>query len=79
MSYQEEANWWDAHDFTEFWDELKDVEIIFELEKPKDEALTLRLQKGSKEKIAKIAKKKGISTSSLARAWLLDKLRSYPS
>lgn len=76
MSYEEEANWWDTHDWGEFWDELKDVDIAFELHRPKEETLVLRLQKSIKAKLAGIAKRKGLSVSSLARMWLLEKLQS---
>ena len=74
MSYEEEANWWDTHDFTEFWDELEDVDIVFELDKPRTESLVLRIQKDIKEKLQKIARSKGLNVSTLARMWLMEKL-----
>ena len=76
MSYEEEANWWDTHDFTEFWDELEDVDIAVDLKKPKEEALVVRLQKDLKERLRKIAYQKGLNVSTLARMWLLEKLRT---
>jgi len=75
MSYKEEAEWWDKHDFTEFWDELKDVDIVVDLKKPKEEALVVRLQKDFKERLKKIAYQKGLNVSTLARMWLLERLR----
>ena len=74
MSYKEEAEWWDKHDFTEFWDDTEEVEMIFDLEKPKQETLGLRLQKETKDKLEKEAKKKGINVSSLARLWLIQRV-----
>ena len=74
MSYEEEANWWDTHDFTEFWDELEDVDIVFELDKPRTESLVLRVQKDIKEKLRKVARSKGLNVSTLARMWLMEKL-----
>ncbi|MBI2330248.1 hypothetical protein HYU94_02575 [Candidatus Daviesbacteria bacterium] len=79
MSYEEEANWWDTHDWGEFWDELKDVDIVFELHKPKDETIIVRMQKSLKAKLARIAKAKGLNMSSLARLWLVEKLQSSRS
>ncbi len=76
MSYEEEANWWDSHDLGDYWGEFKDVEIVFDLHKPKEETLVLRLQKGFKEKLEKVAREKGISVSSLARLWLMEKLHT---
>ena len=76
MSYEEEAKWWDTHDWGEFWDELKDVNIVVDLHKPKEETLVLRLQKNLKEKLYNIAKSKGITMSTLARMWLMEKLQT---
>lgn len=79
MTYEEEADWWDTHDLGDYWDEMKDVDIIFELHKPKDETIIVRLQKGLKDKLEKIAKSKGLNMSSLARMWLMEKLQSSHS
>lgn len=74
MAYEEEARWWDTHDLGDYWDQMKDIDIVFDLEKPKEETLVLRLQKDTKEKLEKEAEKKGLSTSSLARLWLTQRL-----
>jgi len=75
-TYEEEANFWDTHEFTEFEDELEDVEIVFDLEKPKEETLIVRLQKNLKEKLEKLAKRRGVSLSTLARILLTERLQS---
>lgn len=75
MSYGEEARWWDTHDFTEFWDDLKDVKIVFDLDKPRDETIILRVQKDIKDKLKGLAKSKGLNLSTLARMWLMEKLQ----
>ncbi len=74
MSYKEESEWWDKHDLTEFWDELEDVNVIVELDKPRTESLVLRIQKDIKEKLQKVARSKGLNISTLARMWLMEKL-----
>lgn len=74
MSYKEEARWWDTHDLGDYWDEFKDVEIIFDLEKPRDETLVVRLQKDFKRGLEKIAISKGLNVSTLARMWLIERL-----
>lgn len=76
MSYEEEAKWWDTHDLGDFWDEFKDVNIKFELHKPKEETLVLRLQKQLKNRLEHVAKTKGLNVSALARMWLMEKLQS---
>lgn len=75
----EEAKFWDTHSFVEFDNELKEVDVIFDLQKPKEETLVLRVQKSVKNKLEKIAKAKGINKSSLARFWLMEKLQSFYS
>lgn len=74
-SLEEEANFWDTHSVTDFEDELEDVKIVVELAKPRDETLVLRVQKSIKENLARIARKRGINTSTLARIWLMEKLQ----
>lgn len=75
-SYKEEAHFWDTHSFTDFEDELEDIDIVFDLQKPKEETLVLRIQKKIKDSLENIAKSKGISISSLARMWIMEKLHS---
>ena len=77
MTYKEEANWWDTHDLGEYWGQMKDVDIVWELEKPKTETVILRLQKDIKDRLEKVAKSKGINLSSLARMWLVEKLQTF--
>lgn len=76
MSYKEEANWWDTHDLGDYMHEFKDVEIVFELNKPRNEALILRVQKGFKDRLTKIARSRGLNVSTLARMWLMEKMRA---
>lgn len=76
MSLEEEAKWWDTHDLGEFWDDLKDVDIVVDLQKPKEETLVVRLQKDIKSKLEIIAKSKGLNVSALARMWLVEKMQA---
>lgn len=75
-NYEEEAKFWDTHSFADDWDEFKDINLVVELHKPKDETIIVRLQKNLKDKLGKIAKSKGLNMSSLARLWLMEKLQS---
>ena len=75
MTYKEEATWWDTHDIGDYWNEFKDVEMVFDLKKPREETLVVRLQKEFKEHLEKIARSKGLNVSTLARMWLLEKLQ----
>lgn len=75
-SYKEEAEFWDTHSLADYWDKWKDVDIVFDLDKPRDETLVVRLQKDLKEKLEKIARSRGLNLSTLARMWLIEKLHS---
>lgn len=74
-TYAEEASFWDTHDITDFEDETEDVEIVFELNKPRDETIVLRVQKEVKEKLDKFARSSGLNLSTLSRMWLMEKLQ----
>src|SRR5260221_14243948 len=76
MTREEETQWWDTHDLGDYWDELKDVDIVVDLKKPRDETLVVRMQKDIKDKLRNIAKNKGLDVSTLARMWIIERLHS---
>ncbi len=71
----EEAEFWDTHDITDFLDELTPVKVRVTLGQPKEETLTVRLQTGLKLKLAKVAEEMGVNTSTLARMWIVEKMK----
>ena len=75
-SLEEEANFWDTNSFADYWGEFKDVKVIIDLKKPKDDTLIVRLQKGFRNQLEKIARSKGLNVSTLARMWLIEKLQT---
>ena len=76
-TYEEEAHFWDTHNVTDFEDETENVDIVFELSKPRNETLMVRIQKDFKEKLEKVARRKGLNVSTLARMWLMEKLQTH--
>ncbi|MHB8362355.1 MAG: CopG family antitoxin [Patescibacteria group bacterium] len=74
-SIKEEAKYWDTHSFKDHWDELEDFDLNVELGKSFDQTLILRLQSGVKNRIEKIAKSKGLNASTLARMWIIEKIK----
>lgn len=72
---EEEARFWDTHSITDFEDETEDVEIVWEVEEPRDETVVLRVQKGVKESLKRAARRRGLNVSTLARMWLIEKLQ----
>src|SRR5437588_10079293 len=78
-SREEEAAWFDTHDLAEYWHELEPVDVEFQLEKPKEENIVVRLQKPIKDRLALIARRKGLNISSLTRMWIMEKLQAMSS
>jgi len=76
MTYKEEAKWWDTHPFSDYWDELEDVDIVFELHKPKTKTIVVRLQENLKSRLEQVARAKGVNVSTLARMWIAERLQS---
>jgi len=76
MTREAEAKWFDSHDLGDYGNELKPVDLVVELAKPKEETLIVRVNKGLKKKLEKKAEAKGLTPSSLARIWLTEKLRT---
>lgn len=73
-SLAEEARFWDTHDATDYFGEMKDVRVKFTLKSPKAESVTIRLQPEVKRSLVKIANQQGISYSTLLRMWVIEKL-----
>lgn len=73
---KEEAGFWDSHDFSDFVTKNDIVKLKVDLDSPKDEVLTIRLQPQLKKKMSRLATEMGTQTSTLARMWLVEKLRS---
>jgi hypothetical protein len=70
---EEEAAFWDTHDFTDFADESVPVQIAVGPELA--ERLTLRLDRADRQELIARARKMGIAPSTLARMWLKERLR----
>ena len=65
------AAFWDAHDLTEFQDELEEVaEPIF----VRRGAIQLHLASPEAEAVQQMAQAKGVSREELIHAWVLEKL-----
>ena len=72
----EEAKFWDTRSFADYWGEFKDVDLVVNLAKQKEETLVLRVSKDIKDTLQTLAKKKGISISTLVRLFLIEKLHT---
>jgi predicted DNA binding CopG/RHH family protein len=73
-SREEEAEFWDTHDLSDYWDELKPVKVKFA--KNLSQGITIRLDAKTLEELREQAHKKGIGPTTLARMWILERLHS---
>ena len=73
QSIEEEAAFWDTHDFTEFLDETRPVKL--RVGKNFTEALTVRLERTDREELERRAANQGVGPSTLVRMWIKDRLR----
>lgn len=72
-SYQEEADFWDTHDTTDFEDEFLPVQV--RVAKDLSEGLTVRLDPTTLAELRERAEDKGIGPTTLVRMWILEHLR----
>lgn len=85
-SREEEAEFWDTHDLTDYWDETRPVEITIsralrdrvEARARKDLAdrLTVRLDRADREELTRRADEQGVGPSTLVRMWVKERLRA---
>lgn len=74
-SIKEEADFWDTHDLSGIFTNPKiALSKLPRLEKEKEAILTIRIQKSVKDKIERVARKKGINPTTLSRMWLIEKV-----
>lgn len=76
QSVEEEATFWDTHDSTAFENEWEDVtgKVKFVPARTK-KGITVRLEDETLAKLKDEAKEKGIGPSTLARMWILERLK----
>ena len=72
-SKEEEAAFWDTHDFTEFLDETRPVKL--RVSPQFSESLTVRLDRRDRAELERRASELGIGPSTLVRMWIKDRLR----
>jgi hypothetical protein len=71
-SYEEEAEFWDTHDFTDFQDEFRPVRARFA--KNLSGSLDVPLSPQALAQLDAKAAGQGVSSALLARQWILERL-----
>jgi hypothetical protein len=69
---QEEAEWWDTHDLTDYWDQLEPVKVKFNLEPM--ESITFSLDAHNTKRLRDAAKRRGFPLETLIQIWLPERL-----
>jgi hypothetical protein len=72
-SPEEEATFWDNHDFTDYLDELKVVET--RVAPNLSEGITIRFDAETLGEIRSYARNLGIGPTTLMRMWILERLK----
>lgn len=72
-SYAEEAAFWDSHDFGDYWDDAKPVDVQYA--KGLSANLTVRLSEEAVARLRHRAEQVGVGPSTLARIFILRQLR----
>ncbi len=72
-TYEEEVRFWDNHSIADFRKELKKTKVT--VKKPLKMVFTVRLDQKTVKDLDSVAQEKGIGPRTLARMWLLEKLK----
>jgi len=74
---KEEAAFWDTHDVTDY---IEEMDLVTGAYLPqvgeRKTVMTIRIAPSLKDRLEQVARSYDISTSSLVRMWIVDKLRS---
>ena len=70
---EEEAEFWDTHDVTDYLDELRPVRV--RAMPALSTGMTVRLDPGDREVLGRIAAERGVGPSTLVRMWIKERLR----
>ncbi len=74
---EEEAAFWDNQDVSDYWDELKPVKL--KVAKNLSKGITIRFDEETLGELRRQAHRRGIGPTTLARMWILERLRGTSS
>jgi len=76
-SREEEAEFWDTHDITDYLDEMRPVKL--EVAKNLSKGITLRFDEETLQELRQLAHERGIGPTTLVRMWILERLHGSSS
>jgi predicted DNA binding CopG/RHH family protein len=71
---QDEAEFWDLHDSTEFLDDTEAIDLTFVDARPSKKQISLRLEQATIDQLKSVARAKGLGYQTLIRMWLVERL-----
>jgi hypothetical protein len=72
-NYEEEATFWDTHDFTDFKNETKPVKV--RSTRGLSENVQVRFDPETDHELEALAQERGMKKATLIRTWVLERLR----
>lgn len=72
-SWEEEAEFWDTHDFTDYWEGWTPVQVHFA--ENLSEGISIRLDPETLRRVHAEAKERGIGAGDLIALWVMERLR----
>ena len=76
---QEEADFWDTHDSTDYLDNTTAVDVTFVAARPRKAQISLRLDPQTIAQLKTVATRRGVGYQTLIRMWVLERLSQEPS
>lgn len=73
-SYEEEAQYWDTHDFSEVWDSARSTTI--QRKRVFTRSMTIRFDETTLTRLRQTAKERGVGPTTLVRIWIKERLDS---
>ena len=73
-SLEEESEFWDTHDFTDYLDNTTAVEVTFVDARPRKTQISLRLDPQTIAQLKTIAAQRGVGYQTLIRMWVLERM-----
>ena len=73
-SYEEIGEFWDTHDLADYWDQTHPVEFDV-IEDIRPSKIYYHVENDLSDQIRAIAKRKGVSGTTLLNSWVREKLR----
>lgn len=73
-SIQEEADFWDKNDITDFLPEMKRVKICYKPRIIKEKSIVIRVQPKMKKRLESMAEDQGVNLSTMLRMWFVERL-----